>query len=138
MKKSINGFLLLAVFLSQFTGFTASARAQKLKPAKIALAPQAVLLADDFESYASFPAGTWVNNNSSAVWTIETDGNKVARQSAALTSIVSNGNFAWTNYRVSARVKPQALGFRNGIIARFTSSSAYYSLFLRHSSTGGT
>lgn len=138
MKKSINGFLLLAVFLSQFAGFTASARAQRLKPAKISFAPQAVLLADDFESYTSFPAGSWVNNNGSAVWTIETDGSKVARQSAALTSIASNGNFAWTNYRVSARVKPNALGFRNGIIARFTSSSAYYSLYLRHTASGGT
>ncbi len=138
MKKSINGFLLLAVFLSQFTGFAVSVRAQRLKSAKLSLAPQAVLLADDFESYASFPAGTWVNNNSSSVWTIETDGSKVARQSATLTSIASNGNFAWTNYRVSARVKPHALGFRNGIIARFTSSSAYYSLYLRHTATGGT
>lgn len=138
MKKSIYGFLLLAVFLSQFTGLNASAQAQRLKTAKISLAPQAVLVADDFESYASFPAAPWVNNNASAVWTIETDGSRVARQSATLTSIVSNGNFAWTNYRVSARVKPNALGFRNGIIARFTSSSAYYSLYLRHTATGGT
>jgi hypothetical protein len=124
--------------LSQITGFVVTTQAQKSKTAKVLNAPEAVLLADDFESYASFPAGSWVNNNSSAVWTIETDGSKVARQSAALTSIVSNGNFAWTNYRVSARVKPQALGFRNGIIARFTSSSAYYSLYLRSTATGGT
>jgi poly(beta-D-mannuronate) lyase len=135
MKKTIFGLLALAVFLSQIQLL---ALAQRSKSARVLSAPQAVLLADDFESYASFPSGTWVNNNGSAVWTIETDGSKVARQSAALTSIVSNGNFAWTNYRVSARVKPQALGFRNGIIARFTSSSAYYSLYLRHTSTGGT
>ena len=133
MKKSITGILILAAFLSQITVF-----GQKSKLKKAFAAPLAVLLADDFESHASFPAGSWVNNNSSAVWSIETDGTKVARQSATLTSIVSNGNFAWTNYRVSARVKPNALGFRNGVIARFTSSSAYYSLYLRHSTTGGT
>jgi hypothetical protein len=133
MKKSITGFLILAAFLSQITVF-----GQKTRFVKLSKTPLAVLLADDFESYASFPAGTWVNNNSSSVWTIETDGSKVARQSAALTSIASNGNFAWTNYRVSARVKPNALGFRNGIIARFTSSSAYYSLYLRHTASGGT
>ena len=124
----------MAAFLSQITVF-----GQKTRLTKLSKTPLAVLLADDFESYASFPAGTWVNNNSSSVWTIETDGaTKVARQSAALTSIASNGNFAWTNYRVSARVKPNALGFRNGIIARFTSSSAYYSLYLRHTASGGT
>ena len=134
MKKSITGFLILAAFLSQIAVF-----GQKNRLAKTLNAPLAVLLSDDFESYASFPAGSWVNNNSSSVWSIEADGaGKVARQSAALTSIVSNGSFAWTNYRVSARVKPNALGFRNGIIARFTSSSAYYSLYLRHTSTGGT
>jgi poly(beta-D-mannuronate) lyase len=133
MKKSIIGLLILTAFLSQMTVW-----GQKPRLAKTLAAPAAVLLADDFESYATFPAGSWVNNNGSAVWTIETDGSRVARQSAALTSIVSNGNFAWTNYRVSARVKPQVLGFRNGIIARFTSSSAYYSLYLRHTASGGT
>jgi len=135
MKKTIFGLAALAIFLSQIQF---SAIAQASWSAKILAAPQAVLLADDFESYATFPAGSWVNNNGSSVWSIETDGSKVARQTAAVTSLASNGNFAWTNYRVSARVKPQALGFRNGLIARFTSSSAYYSLYLRHTSTGGT
>jgi poly(beta-D-mannuronate) lyase len=106
------------------------------------LSPQAILLADDFESYStssSFPAGSWVNHNSStAVWSIINDGTQVARQTSATTNIISNGDTAWANYKVSARVKAAALGFRHGIIARFTNTSSYYSLYLRSTSTGGT
>jgi hypothetical protein len=142
MKKSIYGFLILAAFLSQICGFAVSARAQKLKSAKILAAPQAALLADDFESYQTsspFPAGTWINHNSStAVWSIVADGTQAARQTAATTCIISNGDPAWTNYTVSARVKVPALGFRHGIIARFTNTSSYYSFYLRSTSTGGT
>ncbi|HVE60110.1 MAG TPA: chondroitinase-B domain-containing protein [Pyrinomonadaceae bacterium] len=142
MKKSIIGFLITAAFLSQICGFAVTARAQKLKTAKILTTPQATLLTDNFESYqpaSPFPAGSWVNHNSStAVWAITTDGTQVARQTAATTCIISNGDTAWTNYTVSARVKASALGFRHGIIARFTNTSSYYSFYLRSTSTGGT
>jgi L-fucose mutarotase/ribose pyranase (RbsD/FucU family) len=142
MKKSIYGFLILAAFLSQICGFVVTTRAQKSKTAKISSAPQATLLTDNFESYstaAPFPAGSWVNHNSStAVWSIVADGSQAARQTAATTCIISDGDSAWTNYTVSARVKASALGFRHGIIARFTNTSSYYSFYLRSTSTGGT
>ncbi len=142
MKKSTFGFLILAAFLSQIFGFVVVGSAQKPKSAKILTASLATLLTDDFESYQTsspFPAGTWVNHNSStAVWAIMADGSQVARQTAATTCIISNGDSAWTNYTVTARVKASALGFRHGIIARFTNTSSYYSLYLRSTSTGGT
>lgn len=142
MKKLVIGFLIVAAFLSQIAGFAATTLAQKSKSAKILSAPQATLLSDDFESYSTaspFPAGSWVNHNSStAVWAIVADGTQVARQTAGTTCIISNGDTAWTNYTVSAQVKASALGFRHGIIARFTNTSSYYSLYLRSTSTGGT
>lgn len=103
--------------------------------------PSAVLFSEDFEAYevgSDFPVSPWTNHNSStAVWGIETDGTKIARQTAAVTSIISAGDNAWTDYSISARVKMHALGTRGGVVARFTNTSSYYSLYIRTSS-GGT
>lgn len=106
------------------------------------LIPNAVIFSEDFESYevgSTFPTAPWINHNSStSVWSIEADGgSKTARQSAAVTAIISAGDTAWTNYTVSSRVKMHSLGTRAGVIARFTTTSAYYSLYIR-TSTGGT
>lgn len=102
--------------------------------------PSAVLVGDNFESYAegsAFPTAPWTNHNSAATWSIATDGTKVARQSGAVTNLISIGNTAWTDYTISARIKTHALAYRSGIFGRFTSTSAYYSLYIR-TSTGGT
>lgn len=127
----------LLLFVSLFSGFLAitEARAQSK-----AVAPSAVLVADNFESYAegsAFPTAPWTNHNSSATWMIATDGSKVARQNGAVSNLISIGNTAWTDYTVSARIKTHALTYRSGIFGRFTSTSAYYSLYIRTSS-GGT
>lgn len=127
--------MVSAILMTAFLVGSLSVSAQKQVNAT---APQAVMLSDDFESYSTFPAGNWVNNNSSSVWTVEQEASKIVHQSAVQTSIVSIGNNAWTNYRVSALVRSNVLGIRSGIMARYTSSSSYYSLYLRSTSTGGT
>lgn len=134
MNRTIGLLLFVSLFFG--LGIIANVSGQGIKKAS----PSAVLIADDFESYevgAAFPAAPWTNHNSAATWAIATDGSKVARQSGAVTNLISIGNTAWTDYTVSARIKTQALAYRSGIFARFTSTSAYYSLYIR-TSAGGT
>ena len=140
MKNTTIWAFALALFLMPYAG---SVWAQTAKAYGSVLIPNTVLLADDFESYpiaSTFPAGTWVNHNSStSVWSIVDDGGShAARQTSAATVLISNGNTAWTDYKVSTRVKPTALGFRNGIVGRFTTSSAYYRLYLSSTASGST
>lgn len=142
MKKLTIILLTLALLATPFAGNLRSIAAQEKQTASVSLAPQANLLSDDFESYSpssAFPAGSWINHNSGgSAWSIVSDaGNQKARQTAAATCIISNGNAAWTNYRVSAKIKAVALGLRHGIMARFTTTSAYYSLYIR-TTTGGS
>lgn len=98
-------------------------------------ASAATLFADGFESYTSLPAGGWADDSDTGTWAIATDGSKVARQtsSASETYLLVNGQTTWTNYTVTARVKPGSTAVRNGLVARFTSSNNYYALLL-HSS----
>lgn len=134
----MNRNFLLLLFVSLFFGLSSGVgvSAQAVKKAS----PSANLVADNFESYevgSAFPTAPWTNHNSSATWSIATDGSKVARQSGAVSNLISIGNTAWTDYTVSARIKTHALAYRSGIFGRFTSTSAYYSLYIR-TSAGGT
>ncbi|MDU0199713.1 chondroitinase-B domain-containing protein [Paenibacillus sp. MAH-36] len=92
----------------------------------------ATLLTDDFESYSSFPAGTWTNASGNGSWSIATDGSKVAAQTSSTTNtyIVTNGTSSWSNYTYSAKVKVGSTSVRNGIVARYTNSNNYYFLIL--------
>lgn len=92
----------------------------------------ATLLTDDFESYSSFPAGTWTNASGNGSWSIATDGSKVAVQTSSTTNtyIVTNGTSSWSNYTYSAKVKVGSTSVRNGIVARYTNSNNYYFLIL--------
>ena len=135
MKTTIRLQLFVSLFLSLL--WVADGYSQSRTAVAV---PTSVLAADNFESYAEgslFPTAPWTNHNSAATWSILTDGSKVARQSGAVSNLISIGNTAWTDYTVSARIKTHALGYRSGVFGRFTSTSAYYSLYIR-TSTGGT
>ncbi|MGE5549053.1 MAG: chondroitinase-B domain-containing protein [Bacteroidota bacterium] len=96
----------------------------------------ATLLSDNFQSYTSFPSGSWTNPTANGSWTIATDGDKVAKQTDtnSETYIVVNGNAAWTNYTYTARVKPGSSATRHGIIARYKDNKNYYFLVLKDGS----
>lgn len=139
MKRTSAIILTHVALLVLFSGIWNFAAAQKRVNREISASPEAVILSDNFESYAvgsTFPAGTWANSNSAAVWSIQSDGSNIARQSGAVTSIITNGNTAWTDYSVSGRVKFHALGYRSGVIGRFASTSAYYMLYIRTTAGG--
>ncbi|MEV4413757.1 chondroitinase-B domain-containing protein [Catellatospora sp. NPDC049609] len=116
---------LLAVILS--AAVTALLAVIAAQPANAA-----TLLADDFESHTTFPAGGWVDDSDTGTWSLAADGSDVARQTStdSETYLLVNGQTTWQNYTVSARVKVGSTTVRNGIVARFTSSNNYYSLLL--------
>jgi hypothetical protein len=92
------------------------------------------LLADDFASYSSFPAGGWTNASGNGNWAIVTDGTGAARQqsSTSATYIVTAGQSEWTRYTVSARVKTGSTSVRNGLVARYVDANNFYFLVLHN------
>ncbi|MGE5607196.1 MAG: hypothetical protein ACM3YE_16085, partial [Bacteroidota bacterium] len=96
----------------------------------------ASLLSDDFESYSTFPSGTWTNATGNGSWSIVTDGSKVARQTStsSATYLMVNGESTWRDYTYSAQVKPGSSGNRHGLIARFQDTKNYYFLILKDGS----
>ncbi|MFP2904138.1 fibronectin type III domain-containing protein [Pyxidicoccus sp. 3LFB2] len=92
------------------------------------------LLADDFASYSSFPAGGWTNASGNGSWAIVTDGSAAARQqtSTSATYIVTAGQATWTDYSFSARVKTGSTSVRNGLVARYVDGNNFYFLVLHN------
>ncbi len=92
------------------------------------------LLADDFASYSSFPAGGWTNVSGNGSWAIVTDGTAAARQqsSTSATYIVTAGQSGWTDYAFSARVKTGSTSVRNGLVARYVDGNNFYFLVLHN------
>jgi chitodextrinase len=92
------------------------------------------LLADDFESSTSFPAGAWTNASGNGNWALVTDGTRAARQQSTTseTYIVTAGQPTWSNYTWSARVKVGSTSVRNGLVARYVDANNFYFLVLHN------
>ncbi|WP_164015380.1 fibronectin type III domain-containing protein [Pyxidicoccus trucidator] len=92
------------------------------------------LLADDFASYSSFPAGGWTNVTGNGSWAIVTDGTSAARQqsSTSATYLVTAGQPTWASYTFSARMKTGSTSVRNGLVARYVDGNNYYFLLLHN------
>jgi pectate lyase len=87
------------------------------------------LLTDNFEDGNSTGWST-----SSGSWSVVSDGSLALRQSGtSADSRALAGTTSWSNYGVTARVRPTAFGAANrfvGVIARARTSSQYYALVL--------
>ena len=93
-------------------------------------ASAATLFSDNFESGL---ASTW--SKSGGTWGTVTDGTTVLQQSKTSESLARefNGSTSWTDYSLSAQVKPlsfTASGDYTGIAARASSSTTFYRLAL--------
>ncbi|WP_144122310.1 family 16 glycoside hydrolase [Catellatospora sichuanensis] len=92
-------------------------------------ASAATLFSDDFEDGN---ATGWSSSGGS--WSVVVDGTRAYRQSSTSADAKSlSGTASWTDYTVSARVKPIAFGNNTraaGIAARASSTSSFYSLVL--------
>jgi pectate lyase len=95
-------------------------------------AQAATLLSDDFEDGNS---SGW--STSGGTWSVVTDGSRVLRQGGTSADAVARaGSSAWTNYTVTARVKPIAYANSSRFVAllsRVRANTSYYYLAL----TGG-
>jgi hypothetical protein len=94
----------------------------------------ATLFSDNFEDGDT---SGW--SKSGGTWAVVTDGSKALQQSNAGSENAREfaGTSSWSNYTVSARVKPTSLasnGFA-GLLARSTSSTTFYRLALLPSGT---
>jgi fibronectin type 3 domain-containing protein len=92
------------------------------------------LFHDNFEGYASFPSGGWVNSTNNGSWVIaDIGGSKAASQESSgnVTGIVTNGDLTWTNYAVTARMKRNDASLRSGLVARYKDNNNYYFMYLR-------
>jgi pectate lyase len=114
-----------------------AAAAAVLTAAAIAFAlpaQAATLFGDDFEDGNS---SGWTTSGGS--WTVVTDGSRVLRQSSTGADASGRaGSTSWTNYTVSARIKPLAFGAANrqvALLGRVRSSTSYYYLALTASNT---
>jgi hypothetical protein len=87
------------------------------------------LFSDNFESGS---LSAW--SKSGGTWAVGTDGSKVAQQSSASSenARLFNGSTSWTDYTVSARVKPVSFGSGGtvGLLARASGSTKFYRLAL--------
>jgi pectate lyase len=96
------------------------------------VAHAATLFSDDFEDGNSTG---WTTSGGS--WSVVTDGSHALRQSGTGADAVARaGSTGWTDYTVTARVKPTAYGASNrfvGVLARVRTNTSYYYLAL----TGG-
>lgn len=94
----------------------------------------ATAFTDNFEDGNS---SGWSTSGGS--WAVTTDGTHVLRQASTSASArVRAGQAAWTDYTVTARIKPTAFNGANrfaGLIARAQSSTSYYFLALRSNNT---
>ncbi|WP_305785490.1 family 16 glycoside hydrolase [Symbioplanes lichenis] len=91
-------------------------------------AQAATVFTADFESGAS----GW--SKSGGTWTVTADGSQTLRQTNATSENARDfaGDTAWTDYTLSARVKPLSLGGNGfaGLLARAKSSTTFYRLAL--------
>jgi len=97
-------------------------------------AQAATLLTDDFEDGNS---SGW--STSGGTWSVVTDGSRVFRQAGTSADAVARaGSSGWTNYTVTARVKPLAFGNSSrfvALLARVRANTSYYYLALTGSGT---
>ena len=111
-------------------GATAVALAASLTGAAYA----ATLFSDDF---ADGNANGWTVSGGS--WSVVTDGTPVYQQSGTSSDARARaGSTTWTNYTVTARVKPTAVNGTNrfvAVLARAQSATSYYYLALRSNNT---
>jgi pectate lyase len=103
----------------------------------IAMMPSAnaaTLFSDDFEDGNS---SGWTTSGGS--WSVVTDGSRVFRQSGtAADASARAGSTGWTNYTVTARVKPIAFAGTDryvALLARVRGSTSYYYLALQAGNT---
>ncbi|WP_245601570.1 pectinesterase family protein [Hamadaea tsunoensis] len=93
-------------------------------------ASAATLFTDDFEDGN---ATGWTG--SAGTWSVVADGSNALRQSASTLDARSRaGSASWTNYTVTARVKPLAFNGSNrfvALLARTQSDTSYYYVTLR-------
>jgi pectin methylesterase-like acyl-CoA thioesterase len=92
------------------------------------------LFADDFEDGNSTG---WTT--SGGTWAVTTDGSRVLNQSGTSSDARARaGSSSWTNYTVTARVKPTAFNGSSrfvAVLARAQSNTSYYYLALRSTNT---
>src|SRR4051794_20192936 len=97
--------------------------------ATVTEASAATVFSADFESGAS----GWAQ--SGGTWTVVADGSQTLRQSNASSENARDfaGDAAWTDYTVSAKVKPLSYssGGFVGLLARAKSSTTFYRLALQ-------
>ncbi|MDI1465205.1 pectinesterase family protein [Catellatospora sp. KI3] len=100
----------------------------------VTAASAATLFTDDFTDGDS---SGWTA--SGGTWSVAADGGNVLRQSGTSSDARARaGSSAWTNYTVTARVKPIAFNGSNrfaALLARAQSSTSYYYLALRSNHT---
>ncbi len=77
--------------------------------------------------------GSW--SKSGGAWSVATDGSRVAQQSNAASenARIFGGDSTWTDYSVSARIKPLSFGSGGhaALLARATGSTKFYRLALQ-------
>ncbi|MBB5866903.1 pectate lyase [Allocatelliglobosispora scoriae] len=97
-------------------------------------ASAATLFSDDF---ADGDSAGW--SSTGGTWSVVTDGSPVLRQSGTSSDARSRaGSASWTDYAVTARIKPTAVNGGNrfvALLARAQSNTNYYYLALRSNST---
>jgi hypothetical protein len=97
--------------------------------ATVTTAEAATVFSADFESGS---ASGW--SKSGGTWSVVADGSQTLRQSNASSENAREfaGDSAWTDYTISARVKPLAFGSGGlaGVLARAKSSTTFYRLAL--------
>jgi pectate lyase len=97
-------------------------------------AQAATLLSDDFEDGNS---SGW--STSGGTWSVAVDGSRVLRQAGASADAVARaGSSGWTNYTVTARVKPTAYATPArfvALLARARANTSYYYLALTGAGT---
>jgi pectate lyase len=97
-------------------------------------AQAATLFSDNFEDGDS---GGWTT--SGGTWTVAADGSQVLRQSGTSSDARARaGQASWTDYTVTAKVKPTAFSGSNrfaAVLARAQSATSYYYVALRSNNT---
>ncbi|MDG4833848.1 hypothetical protein O7627_31735 [Solwaraspora sp. WMMD1047] len=126
--------VLVAATLALSWPVPVSAAATTTPDQQLAAAPAASLFTDDFEDG---DAAGWTRGG--GFWSVLTEDNtRVYRQrSTRSASRVTAGEAGWTDYSVTARVKPTALGTASSsvaLLARVQSNTSYYYLSLRSGS----
>lgn len=97
-------------------------------------ASAAALVSDDFEDGN---AAGWTTTG--GTWIVNQEETKVLRQSSfAVNALARIGQLAWSDYIITAQVKPESFnglpGFA-GVVSRASSTSTYYALVIRADNT---